>query len=77
MGGLGIFGNPPNTPYFFPQHTTYLPANSEGFLIGAIRTTPTCYHSYQLLAQEWQSVEYFAPGYYPTHALANMLTRRP
>jgi hypothetical protein len=44
---------PPYTPYFFPQHTIYLPANSEGISYSAIRTTPTAYPSYQLLSSEW------------------------
>jgi hypothetical protein len=39
------------------------------------KAPPNC-SSYQLLAPEWQSVEKFAQGYSPGHALTNMLTSR-
>jgi hypothetical protein len=65
-------------PYLFPPPTIYLPVKFEGVSYRRqIRTTPTGYPSYQLLAPEWQSIEHFVQGYYLAHALANMLTKGP
>ena len=55
---------PPCSPILFRSTQHIAPRIPRGFLIGAIRTTPTGCPSHQLLAPEWQSVEYFAQRYY-------------